>query len=412
MKQSELVYRTYKEWPKDEESKNAKLLIRAGYLEKVSAGIYNILPLGWRVILKIMQIIREELNKIGAQELMLTNLHPKELWEATGRWQSFDALFKTKSRLEKEYALAPTHEEVIFPLMKKIIQSYRDLPRAVYQIHVKFRDELRAKSGILRTREFLMKDLYSFHKDADDLKKYKELVDQTYLKIFERCGLKAILTKASGGTFSAFSTEFQVETPAGEDTVYLCRSCYLGYNQEIYQKENCPNCGQELEKITASEVGNTFELSDKFSEAFDLTFLDESGQRKLVKAGCYGIGVTRLMGVIAEVWSDEYLLWPKSIAPFDYHFLLLTKEREKWLPEIEKLIETLEKEYNKEILIDDREDVSFGEKLVESDLLGIPVRIIFGEKLRENKVEILDRLQKKQYFVEPNHLLHFLLTHD
>lgn len=409
MRQSKLVYRTYKEWPKDEESKNARLLIRAGYLDKVSAGIYNILPIGWRVIIKIMQIIREELNRIDAQELMLTNLHPKELWETTGRWQTFDALFKTKSRLEKEFALAPTHEEVIFPMMKKMIQSYRDLPKSVYQIHIKFRDELRAKSGILRTKEFLMKDLYSFHKDEKDLKEYKNLVDQAYLKIFQRCGLHAILTKASGGTFSAFSTEFQVETPAGEDIVYLCRTCNLGYNREIFQGGQCEKCGGEVEKITASEVGNTFELSDNFAKAFDLTFLDQNGQRQLVKAGCYGIGVTRLMGVIAETWGQEYLLWPKSVAPFDYHLLILTKEN------LSAEMEALEKftaEQNKEILIDDREDISFAEKLVESDLLGIPVRIIFGEKLKENKIEIFDRIRRKEYLIERSHLLHFLATHD
>lgn len=408
MKQSQLVYRTYKEWPKDEESKNARFLIRAGYLDKVSAGIYHILPLGWRVIAKITQIIREELNRIGAQELILANLHPKEFWEITGRWQTFDALFKTKSRLEKEFALAPTHEEVIFPLMKKLVQSYQDLPKAVYQIHVKFRDELRAKSGILRTKEFLMKDLYSFHKDEQGLKEYKNLVDQAYLKIFQRCGLNAIVTKASGGTFSAFSTEFQVETPAGEDIVYLCRSCNLGYNREIFQGRKCEQCSSEIEKIAASEIGNTFELSDKFSQAFDLTFLDQDNQRKLVKAGCYGIGVTRLMGVIVEVWSGEYLLWPKTVSPFDYHILILTKENLS--SEIEELSRAL-LDHGKEVLIDDREGVSFGEKLVESDLLGIPVRIIFGEKLKENKIEIFDRIQKKEYLVEKSHLLHFLATH-
>lgn len=410
MKQSDLVYRTYKEWPKDEEAKNARLLIRAGYLEKVSSGIYNILPLGWRVLQKIMQIIREELNKIGAQELMLTNLHPREFWEATGRWQSFDALFKTRSRLEKEYALAPTHEEIIFPLMKKIIQSYRDLPRSVYQIHIKFRDELRAKSGILRTKEFLMKDLYSFHHNEDDLKSYKELVDQTYIKIFQRCGLKPIVTKASGGTFSAFSTEFQVETPAGEDIVYFCCECNLGYNQEIFQGNECQNCGGKVEKIIASEIGNTFELSDKFSQAFDLTFLDQNGDRKLVKAGCYGIGVTRLMGVIVEVFSDEYLLWPKSISPFDYHILVLSKAKDVF-EKAEKIANHLTAE-GKEILLDDRENVSFAEKLVESDLLGIPVKIIFGNKLQEDKIEIFDRLQKKKYEINYDHLINFLLTND
>jgi len=411
MRQSELVYKTYKDWPKDEESKNAGLLIKAGYIEKVSAGIYNILPLGWKVVNKISQIVREELNKIGAQELLLTNLHPKEFWEATGRWESFDALFKTKSRLEKEYALAPTHEEIIFPLMKKIIQSYKDLPKAVYQIHIKFRDELRAKAGILRTREFLMKDLYSFHKDEEDLKRYKELVDQTYLKIFERCGLRAILTKASGGTFSSFSTEFQVPTPAGEDNIFVCYQCNLGYNEEIFSGEKCEKCGSDLEKIKASEVGNTFELSLKFSEAFDLTFLDKDGQRKFVNAGCYGIGITRVFGVIVEVWaSEKYLLWPYSVSPFDYHILVLRQE-ENYLREAENIAKIFE-EKGKEVLIDDRREINAGEKLVESDLIGIPVKIILGEKLKDGKIEIVDRIKRKNYEIEKDHLIHFISTHE
>lgn len=413
MKQSELVYKTYKEWPADEESKNAKLLIRSGYLEKVASGIYNILPLGWRVINKISNIIRQHLNKIGAQELLLTNLHPKEFWEQTGRWQSFDALFKTRSRLEKEYALAPTHEEIIFPLMKKIINSYRDLPKAVYQIHIKFRDELRAKSGILRTREFIMKDLYSFHESAEDLKKYKELVDETYLKIFHDCGLQAIKTEASGGTFSEFSTEFQVITEAGEDTIYFCYNCRIAFNEEIFSGEKCRYCFNRVEKLKSIEVGNTFELSDKFAEAFDLRFSDKQGKSRIVKTGCYGIGVTRLFGTIVEIWSTENLLWPKNITPFDVHLLILEPEINQ---EMMILISELEEKFNKEgleILVDDRENVSFGEKLTESDLLGIPLRVILGKRFKENKeIELLDRINNKTIYLSPEHLLNFVITHE
>lgn len=381
MLQSKIVYKTYKETPSDEEAKNAILLIKAGFIEKVSSGIYNLLPLGFRVIEKIENIIREELNKIGCQELLLTNLHPKEYWEKTGRWEKFDILFKTKSQTGSEYSLAPTHEEIIFPLVKKLINSYKDLPLALYQIHTKYRDELRAKSGLLRNREFIMKDLYSFHRNNDEVEKFKKIVDKTYLKIFKRCGLKAIETYASGGTFSPFSTEFQVPTPAGEDIIYYCSNCKIAWNKEIIEARKCNQCKRKLKELKAIEVGNTFNLGTKFSEAFEVKYIDKDNKEKYVYAGCYGIGVTRLMGAIVEVYNDERgIIWPEEVAPFKVHLILIhLKDKNKKIKKIAfEVYDKLKKE-NIEVLFDEREDISAGEKLVESDLIGIPYKIVIGE---------------------------------
>lgn len=400
MLQSKFIYKTYKEEPSDEESRNAKLLIRAGFIEKVSSGIYNFLPLGLRVIDKIENIIREELNKIGCQELLLTNLHPKEYWEKTGRWEKFDVLFKTKSQTGSEYSLAPTHEEIIFPLAKKLINSYKDLPIALYQIHTKYRDELRAKSGLLRNREFIMKDLYSFHRNNEEVEKFKKLVDKTYLKIFKRCGLRAIETYASGGTFSTYSTEFQVPTPAGEDIIYYCKRCKIAWNKEILTSKNCKNCKKELEELKAIEVGNTFNLGTKFSEAFDVYYIDRDNKAKLVYAGCYGIGVTRLMGAIVEVYNDEKgIIWPEEVAPFKIHIILILGKDKKKNEKLEKYAKEIYFKLlneNIEVLFDDR-NISAGEKFAESDLIGIPYRIVIGENYLKNKKFEFKHRKEKNY---------------
>jgi len=413
MRQSELVYKTYKEEPADEESKNAKILIRAGFIEKVSAGIYNFLPLGLKVISNIENIIREELNKIGCQELLLANLHPKEYWEQTGRWEKLDVLFKIKSQTGSEYSLAPTHEEIIFPLVKKIINSYKDLPVALYQIHAKYRDELRAKSGLLRNREFIMKDLYSFHRNNEEVEKFKKIVDKTYLKIFKRCGLNAIETFASGGTFSPYSTEFQVPTAAGEDIIYYCKNCNLAWNKEIVESKNCKICKKATEETKTIEVGNTFNLGTKFSEAFELYFLDKDNTRKLVYAGCYGIGVTRLMGAIVEVYNDENgIIWPKEVAPFKVHLILVNMKDNKKMKKLTSLAESIYKKLldkKIEVLFDDRKDVTTGEKLTESDLMGIPYRIVIGENLLKYKrIDLKERKEKKYKQIKIQDILKFI----
>jgi prolyl-tRNA synthetase len=415
MFQSQLFYKTYKELPVKEEAKNAQLLIKAGFIEKLGSGIYNFLPLGFLVLEKIKKIIREELNHLGCQELLLANLHPKENWEITNRWTKFDVLFKVNSQTGLEYGLAPTHEEVIFPLVKKIINSYKDLPLALYQINLKYRDELRAKSGLLRNKEFLMKDLYSFHKDNQDLENFKKKVDKAYLKIFKRCGLKAILTLASGGSFSQWSIEFQVITSAGEDKIYYCSQCQLAWNKEIIKNNFCQRCQNELQVFTSIEVGNTFNLGTKFSEDFNVIYLDKNNQKKYVWAGCYGIGVTRLLGAVAEVNNDSRgLIWPLEIAPFKIHILILNYHHQRINDRLKKFFQKVynfllkNNFYENDLLIDDRVDVTNGEKFVESDLLGIPYKIIIGERSLRGELELKLRSNNKVLILKLDNLLKWL----
>jgi len=297
MLQSHLPYFARKESPKDEESYNAQILVRAGFVEKVMAGVYAFLPLGMRVLRHIEQIIREEMDACGAQELLMPVLGPKDQWQKTGRWDSLDVLFKLVSRDKKEYALGPTHEEIIVPIAQKCIGSYKDLPIGLYQIQTKFRDEPRAKSGLLRGREFLMKDMYSFHADEKDLEIYYAKMLTVYANVFTRLGLDARLVEASGGTFSKYSHEFQVLTSAGEDTIVYCSSCSFAQNREINESKEgdlCPSCGASLHVGFGCEVGNVFQLKTKYSTPFGLTYADVHGEKKEVYMGCYGIGISRL----------------------------------------------------------------------------------------------------------------------
>jgi prolyl-tRNA synthetase len=396
MRQSILFSKTQREFPKRETFINAKLLIRAGFIDKLSAGIYTFLPLGFRVLKKIEKIIREEMEKIGGQEVLMPALHPKENWEITGRWKEMKEIFKLKAG-KKEFALGPTHEEIITPLVKKFVRSYKDLPLYLFQIQDKFRNEKRVKSGLLRGREFLMKDLYSFHASKEDLDSYYEKVKEAYFRIFERVGIKekTYLTFASGGTFSKFSHEFQTECPAGEDTIFVCKNCNQAINKEIKNDvKNCPNCnGNSFEKKKSIEVGNIFKLGEKFSRPFNLTFLDKDGTKKFVQMGCYGIGLGRLMGTVVEVFHDQKgIIWPKEVSPFQVHLIFVGKKEVKEISE--KLYNELIKE-KIEVLYDDREK-SPGEKFVDCDLIGIPLRMLVSEKtLRENCVEFKERKTRK-----------------
>lgn len=393
MRYSSLFGRTIKEAPKDETSANARLLTRAGFIRKEIAGVYNYLPLGLRVLNKISKIVREEMEKVGGQELLLSAIQNKESWEKTGRWKSFDALFKLSSQFEKEYALGPTHEEVLVPLSQEFILSYRDLPFYVFQIQTKFRDEARAKAGILRGREFLMKDFYSFHETEEDLMKYYEEMKKAYRKVFERVGVKAIETKASGGTFSEFSHEYQVITEAGEDEIIYCPGGDYSENTEIAQAKEGQECRLghgPLEKVKTIEVGNIFPLSDKFSKAFGLKFKNEKGEEQYVSMGCYGIGISRLMGTIVEVNNDEKgIIWPDAVAPFDVHLVSLDEE-DLWAKEVhDKLVEK-----GIDVLWDDRKDASAGAKFADADLIGIPVRLVVSKKLDKGKIEVRKRNEK------------------
>ena len=396
MRYSKLFGKTIKDAPKDEISLNSKLLTRGGFIRREVAGVYNYLPLGIRVLNKISNIAREEMNAIGGQELLLSSLQNKQSWEKTGRWKSFDALFKIKSVLENEYPLGPTHEEVIVPLAKQFINSYKDLPLSVYQIQTKFRDEKRAKSGILRGREFLMKDLYSFHADEKDFNNYYEKAKKAYKKVFGRVGLNAIETQASGGAFSKASHEYQVITENGEDEIIYCPGGDFSSNAEISPVKEDKQCDLghgPLKKAKAIEVGNIFPLGTKFSDAFGLTYKNKDGKDAPVIMGCYGIGISRLMGAIAEVHNDDRgIIWPSSVAPFQAH--LIGIENEKLVTtEAQKIYETL-KRGGIEVLFDDREDVSAGEKFADADLVGIPVRLVISDRTR-GKIEWKKRNEAK-----------------
>ncbi len=394
MRQSKLFGKTIKEAPKDETSINAQLLLRGGFVDKSMAGVYTYLPLGLRVLNKIENIIREEINTIGGQEILMPALQNKEDWKRTGRWD-IDVMMKVKTFFDKEYGLGWTHEEVVTPLAKKYIKSYKDFPFFVYQIQTKFRSEKRAKSGILRGREFSMKDLYSFHTSEEDLNKFYDLAKEAYFKIFERVGVKnkTYLTYASGGDFSKYSHEFQTVSSAGEDTIYICDKCKIAINKEIVENNQpeCPQChNKNLKEEKAIETGNIFKLKTKFTEAFNFKFLNKEGKESLVLMGCYGLGPTRLMGTIVELFNDQNgIIWPKSIAPYQIHLIHLGN-KEKVIREAEKIYNTLQKE-KIEVLYDDR-DESAGVKFKDSDLIGIPMRVVVSEKtIAKNSVEIKKR---------------------
>lgn len=380
MKQSQLFTKTLRQAPKDEETINAQLLARGGFVDKLMAGVYSYLPLGLRVLKKIENIIREEMNAIGGQEILMPVLHPAEIWKKTGAWDKVDVLFKIKSRTDKDYALGQSEEEVVTPLVMKYANTHRDLPVAVYQIHWKYRDELRSKSGLLRGREFLMKDMYSFHENVEDFERFYEIAKQAYLKIFKRLGLTAKVTEASGGGFSEkISYEFIVLTEAGEDKIFYCDLCEFCVNREIAKvKEgaDCPKCGKsKLKSATGSEVGNVFDLGQKYGKDFGLTFRDSDNREKHPFIGCYGVGLTRLMGVIAELFHDEKgMIWPQSIAPFDVHLINLASDQ-KFADKIYQALQAA----GVSVLYDERE-LAAGVKFADADLIGIPRRLVVSEK--------------------------------
>lgn len=383
MLQSQLFTRTIKQAPKEEVSKSAQLLIRAGFIDKLSAGVYSFLPLGLKVLDKIEGIIDEEMRKVGGQRIVMPALIPKKNWQKTDRWKKFDALYKLKGKGDLEYGLGATHEEVIVPLVKKYVSSYKDLPLAVFQIQDKFRDELRAKSGLLRTREFLMKDLYSFHSSEKDLDSYYEKVKKSYSNIFKRVGITdhTYLTLALGGTFSKYSHEYQTITPAGEDLIYVCSKCRVALNKEVVEKTaKCWKCGGTLsKKEKAIEVANIFKLKEKYSSAFDLKFVDKDGKKKLVTMGCYGIGLPRLMGTVVEIFNDkDGIIWPESISPFKFH-LIQIEESLKVKKSAQKIYRSLQNS-KQEVIYDDRQGKTPGEKFMDCDLIGVPYRIVVSEK--------------------------------
>jgi prolyl-tRNA synthetase len=396
MRQSHLFTKTRREAPKDELAKNAQLLIRAGYVHKEMAGVYSYLSLGTKVLVNIEEIIRKGMNEIGGQEIRMATLHPSEPWKQTGGWDQVDVLFKLDSRTEKEYALGQSEEEIVTPIASEYAPSYKDLPLAIYQIGQKYRDELRAKSGIMRGREFGMKDMYSFHTTQEDFEKFYEIVKQQYLKIYSECGLVAKVTEASGGSFSQkISYEFMVLTDAGEDTILYCTECDYCVNVEVAKVadgDSCPKCGKsKLQQGVASEVGNVFDLGDRYPKALGFMYKDENGEEKYPIMGCYGMGTTRLMGVVVEALADEKgIVWPESIAPFTLHLVNAMANDTEAVSYADELYDLLTAR-GVSVLYDDR-DARAGEKFADSDLIGIPTRIVVGkEALAGNALEVVDR---------------------
>lgn len=401
MRQTKLFTKTIKETPKDEVSINAQLLIRAGFIDKLMAGVYSYLPLGLRILKKIQYIVRDEMDKINGQEILMPALHPKDLYDATGRWDKIDVLFKMDGIGDKLLALGSTHEEVITPLIQKFVKSYKDLPVSVYQIQDKFRNEPRAKSGLLRGREFNMKDMYSFHKDEQDFLDYYEKAKVSYLNIFKRCGLNAVIVEAAGGSFTDKLThEFQVFTQNGEDTIYTCGKCNVHKNSEIIKDKKCETCGGDLKKNKAIEVGNIFPLETRFSDSFKFKYLDKNGEEQPVLMGCYGIGPSRVLGSIVEVHHDDKgMIWPKSIAPFAIHLVSLCRE-DRDVKKADELYNTLT-ENGIEVLYDDRVETRAGEKFADSDLIGLPQRFIISAKtLAKDSVEVKDRATGEEEIIQ------------
>lgn len=393
MKLSQSFTKTSKTAPADETSRSATYLLRAGYTYKEMAGVYDYLPLGMRTLEKIIQIIREEMNAIGGEELRLTALQPKDVWDASGRWDDkvMDVWFKTKLNAGGELGLAPTHEEPLTHVMKNYISSYKDLPVYAYQFQTKFRNELRAKSGIMRTREFMMKDLYSFSKNREEHDEFYEKCAESYKKIFNRLGIgdDTFRTFASGGAFSKYSDEFQTLCEVGEDIIYLDREKGIAVNEEVYNDEVLADLGldkSKLEQHKAAEVGNIFTLGYRFSDALDLCFNDEDGKRQKVFMGSYGIGPSRVMGVIAEKLSDDKgLVWPEEIAPYKYYIVGIGEAGEKEAAKLHDLAP-------EDVILDDRKTARTGEKFADAELMGIPYRVVISDKtLAENKVELKNR---------------------
>ena len=414
MKATQLFTHSTKEIPSDETSKNAQLLLRAGFISKEMAGVYAYLPLGLRVIEKIKAIVREEMNAIGGQEIIMTSLQQKELWEKTDRWddEKVDIWFKSALKNGAEVGFGWSHEEQITNMMRNFIHSYKDLPQSMYQFQTKLRNELRAKSGIMRGREFVMKDMYSYaYSDAEHQKIYDQ-VTAAYLRIFDALGIgdKTFLTYASGGAFTEFSHEFQTITDAGEDIVYLDEDKKLAVNEEVYSDEIISRLSldkKNLKKVKTAEVGNIFSFGIAKSKQLDLKFTNKEGKEEYVVLGSYGIGITRLMGVIVELFSDEKgMMWPESISPYKVYLAQLGQDKAV-LDAAKRLYEILIKN-NVEVFWDDR-DARPGEKFSDADLYGFPYRIVVSQNtVKANEYEVKKRNENEAHHFTIDELLNLL----
>ncbi|MBI2550755.1 hypothetical protein HYV73_00200 [Candidatus Uhrbacteria bacterium] len=408
MRSSHLFTKTERQAPHDADTANARLLIQGGFVDPLMAGVYSYLPLGLRVLRRIEAIVREEMNKLGGQEVLMPTLHPKDPWVKTGGWDSIDVLFKIKSRTGNEYALGQSEEEIVTPLVLSRAKSYKQFPLAVYQIHWKYRDELRAKSGIMRGREFFMKDMYSFHTSQEDFDRFYQQAKEVYLRLFSRFGLTAKVTEASGGAFSKkVSYEFMVLTDAGEDDILYCERCDFCVNKEIATVKEGDACPRKqdgaLKSARASEVGNVFDLGTKYGQDFDLPFIDADGNKQFPIMGCYGIGISRVMGVIVEKFNDEKgIIWPKSVSPFAVTLVSLSNKDPEVQRQVSERAAELYEEWTKqgiEVFWDDR-DASPGEKFSSADLLGFPLRLVLsGRTMADGMIEWKGRTEAESRLV-------------
>ncbi|MFP4286416.1 MAG: proline--tRNA ligase [Candidatus Izemoplasmataceae bacterium] len=401
MKQSLLFVPTLKEAPKDAEVKSHKLMARAGLIKQTASGIYTYLPLGHRVIRKIETIIREELDARGCSELLMPALQPKDLWEESGRWDQYGPeLMRLQDRKDRDFCLGPTHEEVITAVVRDYINSYKKLPLALYQIQTKFRDEMRPRFGLMRGREFIMKDLYTFSDSAEDLDVWYQSMKEAYTAIFKRSGLETRIVSSDTGQIGGDEAdEFMVMSEVGEDTISYCESCDYAANQEfsgLHDGDTCPVCQGTIQTAKGIEVGNIFKLGTKYSVSMNAYFTDKDGSQKPVIMGCYGIGISRtLMASVEQHSHDDALVWPKEITPFDLH-VIPVKITEDNAKSIDELYQTLSKDFD--VLIDDRDERA-GIKFKDADLIGIPYRIIIGKDYSEGKVELLNRYTSERQIV-------------
>lgn len=404
MRRTNLFIKTRKDAPADEQAKNAQLLIRAGYVYKVMAGVYAYTPLGLRVLEKIKQIVREEMNAVDGQELIMSSLQRKETWEITNRWDEeiVDIWFKSKLQDDTEVGFGWSHEEPIMEMMQQYIASYKDLPTSVYQFQNKLRNELRAKSGIMRGREFIMKDMYSLHETAEDLEQYYNKVIDAYKRVYDRLGIgdETYVTFASGGAFTKFSHEFQTICEAGEDILYVHREKNIAVNEEVLD-DAVAELGinkDELERVKSAEVGNIFNFGTEKGEQMNFTFTKSDGTVQPVYLASYGIGVTRVMGVIVEKFADEKgLVWSENVAPAKV-YLVRIGEDDEVVTAADELYEKLQTS-GIDVLYDDR-DARAGEKFADADLIGCPVRLTISKKtLEQNAVEMKRRTEAESQLI-------------
>ncbi|MBU1020611.1 MAG: proline--tRNA ligase [Firmicutes bacterium] len=412
MKQSLLFVPTLKDAPKDAEVKSHILMSRAGLIKQVASGIYTYLPLGYRVIRKIEEIVRVELDKIGASELLMPALQPKDLWDESGRWEKYGPeLMRLSDRKDREFCLGPTHEEVITQVVRDYVTSYKKLPLALFQIQTKFRDEMRPRFGLMRGREFIMKDAYSFSESVEDLDVWYKLFTQAYIDIFARCGLDTKIVSSDVGQIGGDEAdEFMVMSEVGEDTITYCMSCSYAANQEhsgLVDGDVCPICGGTIKTAKGIEVGNIFKLGTKYSSAMNAKFASRDGSLQPIIMGCYGLGISRtLMASVEQHSNEDGIIWPLEIAPFKVHIIPVNLDNEDQAKLAYQIYDEL-KNKGIDVLLDDRSE-RVGVKFKDADLIGIPYRVVIGKDASEGLVEFIDRTKGEKLLVKPTEILTYI----